>query len=181
MDLEEEILVEEVQVIVGNKYIQRLFEEWKRYGKIICSVDYDDTICYWNLDNKEDVERTIKLVQAAYSTGAYIVIFTASNIDRYPEIQHHCDELQIPISCINRNPIDLPYGKNGKIYYNINLCDRSGLTQALDILEESMYLYRGWLEENKLINKILAENEQLISTKIKEIFKSNNNKELINE
>lgn len=132
-----------------DKYVKRLFDEWCKHSKIIISLDYDDTIYHWGLDNKEDIDRTIKLVQEAYLTGAYIVIFTASNQDRYPEIQKYCEELKIPISSINQNPFELPYGKNGKIYYNINLCDRSGLNQALDILEESMYQFRAYQQQLK--------------------------------
>lgn len=133
-----------------SKYVERLFEEWQQHGKIIVSVDYDDTIFPWRKDwNSQDIERTIKLVQEAYHTGAYIVIFTASNPDRYEEIQKHCEDIKLPISAINKNPIDLPYGKNGKIYYNINLCDRSGLIQALDILETAMYQYRSYLQQQK--------------------------------
>lgn len=126
-----------------NKYVERLYREWQQHGKIIISVDYDDTIFPWGLNNKEDMERTIKLVQLAHQTGAYIVIFTASDPSRHEEIQKHCESIRLPIDSINVNPIELPYGKNGKIYYNINLCDRSGLTQALDILEEAMYKIRG--------------------------------------
>jgi len=136
-----------------QKYVNRLLTEWKQHGKIIISLDFDDTIYCWNenLNNGDDVQRTINLVKQAHSTGAYIVIFTASNIERYPEIQKHCKELQIPVDAINANPITLPYGKNGKIYYNINLCDRSGLVQALDILETAMYQYRAWKETQKNI------------------------------
>ena len=138
------------ELIRIEKYINRLFEEWKLHGKIIISADWDDTIEYWGLNNQDDVERTIKLLQEAHHTGAYIVIFTASDISRYEEIQKHCEELKIPISAINKNPIDLPYGNNGKIYANIFLDDRSGLTQALDILEEGMYRYRGHQQTQKL-------------------------------
>ena len=132
-----------------NKYIQRLLEEWIQHGKIIISVDYDDTIYPWKMGNEDDIQRTIQLVRVAKETGAYVVIFTASNPDRYEEIQDHCETIKLPIDAINRNPIDLPYGKNGKIYYNINLCDRSGLTQALDILETAMYQYRSYLQQQK--------------------------------
>lgn len=133
-----------------NKYVARLLNEWKQHGKIIISLDFDDTIyLYSNLNNKSDVERVIKLVKEAYATGAYIVIFTASNQERYPEIQKYCEQLQIPVSAINANPIDLPYGKHGKIYYNINLCDRSGLVEAMDILETAMYQYRGFQQGEK--------------------------------
>lgn len=134
-----------------DKYVNRLFEEWKQHGKIIASVDFDDTIAIYNagFNNKEEIERTIKLVKDVYLVGAYIVIFTASNQDRYPEIQKYCEEIQLPINAINKNPIELPYGNHGKIYYNINLCDRSGLIQALDILETAMYKYVGWLKEKE--------------------------------
>ena len=138
-----------------DKYTARLLEEWKQHGKIIISVDYDDTLYPWRKDfNKEDIERTIKLVQQARYTGAYIVIFTASDSDRYDEISKYCESIKLPIDSINKNAINLPYGNNGKIYYNINLCDRSGLTQALDILESALYQYRGFKESNKQLDEI---------------------------
>lgn len=132
------------------KYVERLLNEWKQYGKIIISVDYDDTIYPYRKDfNEEDRERAIKVIQEAYHTGAYITIFTACNQDRFEEIQKYCEEIRLPINSINSNAIPLPYGHNGKIYYNINLCDRSGLKEALDILEESMYQYRSYLQLQK--------------------------------
>jgi hypothetical protein len=138
-----------------NKYIKRLTEEWVTHGKIIISIDFDDTLFAWKSGfNKEDIERTIKLCQEAYLTGAYLVIFTASNIERYPEIQAYCEEIQLPISAINTNPIPLPYGNNGKIYYNINLCDRSGLVDALDILEAAMYQMRSYQISNKHLDDV---------------------------
>lgn len=45
-----------------KKYIERLTKEWIEHGKIIISVDYDDTISPYREDfNKEDIDRTIKL------------------------------------------------------------------------------------------------------------------------
>lgn len=134
-----------------NKYSERLLEEWKQHGKIIIAVDFDDTISIYRSDfNKPDIERTIDLLKRVYLTGAYIVVFTACNIDRYEDIQEYCEKLQIPISAINKTPIDLPYGKNGaKIYANIFLDDRAGLTEALNTLEEALYAYRGYQETLK--------------------------------
>ena len=126
-----------------NKYVRRLLEEWEQHGKVIIGVDFDDTISIWKAGfNEEDIKRTIKLLQDAYITGAYIAVFTACNTDRYEDIQKYCEEMQIPISCINKTPLDLPYGKTGKIYANIFLDDRAGLNEALDILEAAMYHYR---------------------------------------
>lgn len=138
-------------MLKDNKYVDRLLTEWKQHGKIIISLDFDDTIYLYNntLNNKSDVERAISLAKQCYMTGAYIVIFTASDPERYPEIQKYCEQLQIPINAINANPIELPYGKKGKIYYNINLCDRSGLVEAMDILESALYKYRGYQQTLK--------------------------------
>lgn len=122
-----------------NKYVERLVREWKKERKIIISVDYDSTISYWpSIENQEDIERAIKLIQLAYAIGAYITIFTASDIEKFEEIQSHCEKIKIPVHSINSNPISLPYGNHGKIYYNINLCDRSGLREALDILDQAI-------------------------------------------
>lgn len=127
-----------------NKYEERLFKEWKQHGKLIIAVDYDSTISAWpTLDNFEDIERTIKILQVAYNTGAYIIINTACKPDRYEEIQKHCDSINIPINAINASPNEIPYGKHGKIYANIYLDDRAGLTQSLDYLENVMYKIRG--------------------------------------
>lgn len=134
-----------------RKYVDRLLGEWKTHGKIVISVDYDDTLSPWRLENKEDVKRTRELVKEARRTGAYVVIFTACAPERYSHIHEFCKSIEFQYDTINQNPIELPYGgeKGSKIYYNINLCDRSGLTQALDILEAAMYLYRGYLENQK--------------------------------
>ncbi len=137
-----------------NKYTERLYNEWKQHDKIVIAVDYDSTIYPWHtIDNKEDIERVIKLLQVAVNTGAYIVINTCSDPSRHEEIQKHCESLKIPINGINSNPIDLPYGKHGKVYANIYLDDRAGLLESLDILETAMYKIRG----DKMSNLTLGE------------------------
>ena len=133
-----------------NKYSERLFKEWRTHGKIIIAVDYDSTIFPWEtIDNKEDRDRCVNLLRLAHETGAYLVINTCSNLDRYPEIQAYCEEMRLPISAINKNIIDLPYGKTGKIYANIYLDDRGGFKEAMDILEDALYKYRGHLQTLK--------------------------------
>jgi len=126
-----------------KKYIDRLFREWKQYGKIIIACDYDDTISPWGLKDN-DCEKVIKILRIAKETGAYLVIFTACTEDRYKEIEAFCDEKGLEIDTINQNPIKLPYGNDKKIYANIFLDDRAGLKESLSILESAMYKYRGW-------------------------------------
>jgi hypothetical protein len=128
-----------------KQYIERLYNEWLEHHKIIIAVDYDDTIFPFKLGNKKDIRKTIKLVKKAQEIGAYVVIFTASDPERHESIKEHCKSIDLHIDSINKNPIKLPYGKSGKIYYNINLCDRSGLQQSLKILKKTI----------KKMNKIL--------------------------
>lgn len=124
-----------------KKYVNRLFKEWVAHKKIIISVDYDDTIYPYALDNTKDLTRTIKAVKFAQKLGAYVVIFTASNNDRHSEIKSYCERIDLTIDSINKNPIELPYGNEGKIYYNINLCDRSGLRESIKILTKACKKY----------------------------------------
>ena len=123
-------------------YLERLEEEWKLHGKIIIACDFDDTISPWKLKGF-DPKRTIEVLKIAKQTGAYIVIFTACNPERYDEIRKYCSDSGLEIDAINETPIDLPYGKTGKIYANIFIDDRAGLNEALNILEMAMYRIRG--------------------------------------
>ncbi len=127
-----------------NKYVERLVKEWRQHGKIIIAVDYDSTISYWpTIDNTEDIDRTIKILQIAHETGAHIVVFTACKHDRFQDIQNHCEQKRIPISGINTPPVETQYGNSNKIYANVFLDDRAGLLEALNTLEDAMYIIRG--------------------------------------
>lgn len=135
-----------------KKYIERLYNEWISYDRIIVAVDWDDTLSPWKLNSKEECYPVWDLLKKVKSTGAYIVIFTACKEDRYNEIKKECDLGGLDIDSINKNPIDLPYGNNTKIYANIFIDDRAGLQQAMDILETAMYKVRGHREQEKLLN-----------------------------
>jgi hypothetical protein len=130
-----------------NKYVERLLEEWKQYGKIIIAVDYDDTISPWKL-TQANIDETgiVDLLKQVQLTGAYIVCFTACDKSRYQEIQSKFSSLGLILDKINENPIALPYGNQNKIYANIFLDDRAGLIESLSILEEALYKYRGFLQ-----------------------------------
>lgn len=123
-------------------YLERLEEEWTQYGKIIIACDFDDTISPWKLKGF-DPKRVIEVLKVAKQTGAYITIFTACNEERYEEIRKYCSDKGLEIDSINKTPIDLPYGKNGKVYANVFIDDRAGLNEALNILEFAMYRIRG--------------------------------------
>lgn len=135
-----------------NKYITRLSEEWKLHGKIIVAVDFDDTISPWKTNNQQDCDRIIEVLKEVKLTGAYITIFTACDKDRFEDIKHYCENKNLQIDSINQNPITLPYGNNNKVYANIFIDDRAGLDEALNILQESMYIMRSYNTSKKLDN-----------------------------
>ena len=105
-------------------YLERLENEWTTHGKIIIACDFDDTISPWRMHNA-DFKRVIDVLKAAKQTGAYIVIFTACNAERYDEIRKYCSDAGLEIDTINQNPIELPYGNSGKVYANIFIDDRA--------------------------------------------------------
>lgn len=134
-----------------KKYISRLLEEWKQHGKLIIAVDYDDTLRDWKMADHVTYTRVMNLLKACKQTGAYVVVFTSCNEDRYSEISVYCANMGLQIDGINQNPIVLPYGTKNKIYANIFLDDRAGLNEALTILEETLYQYRGYLQTQRNI------------------------------
>jgi hypothetical protein len=132
----------------AGDYIDRLVDEWKKHGRIIIAVDFDDTLSPWTFTTEQDIYDSgiIQLLANAKATGAYIVCFTACKPDRYHEIEARFKFLGIPLDSINKNPIELPYGNVAKIYANIFLDDRAGLPFAMYVLETAMWRYRGYLE-----------------------------------
>ena len=120
-----------------GRCVERLFNEYKRHPRLVVSTDFDDSA--FNFHEYPDVsyERITKVLQDCKSLNFFVVCFTASPISRYDFIREHFKSvLKVEIDGINENVIDTPYGKNGKIYFNIHLDDRCGLGQSLDILEQ---------------------------------------------
>lgn len=137
-----------------NKYYQRLYEEWQQHSKIIIAIDYDDTISPWkfqSLSDISDMNKIIDILITSRQVGAYIVIFTTCNPDRYNDIKQYCLSKGLNIDGINETPLDLPYGKTNKIYANIFLDDRAGLNEAVEMLEDTMYKIRAY--KYSLINR----------------------------
>lgn len=115
--------------------IKRLYEEYKTHGKLIVALDFDDTIFdFHNAGHYYDcVKTTIKRCQ---KLGFYVVLFTGTAKEKWPSQLEYLDKKGIHVTCVNQNPIPLPFGNDGKIYYNILLDDRAGLGQSLKILNE---------------------------------------------
>lgn len=114
--------------------IDRLLHEWEKYGMIIIAYDYDSTVFdYHGIGDKHEV--IISLLRKAKKMGCHLVVFTSCNEDRFPEIKKYLTDNDIPFDSINETPEFIPF-KGRKVYYNILLDDRSGLSSAYKILSE---------------------------------------------
>jgi len=115
--------------------VERLYKEYQKHPKLIVAVDFDDTIFDFH-KNGTDYTPIIDLVKTCQELGFYIVIFTASMKSRHEAILEYCKSIGIEVASINKNPIELPFGNEGKIYYNVFLDDRAGLSSSFYILSQ---------------------------------------------
>jgi len=121
--------------------VERLYNEWKKYGKIFLACDFDDTIYDFHKKGFK-YDRVIKLVKECQAQGCYTIIFTGSEVEKYPLIRQYCEEIGLKIDKINENAIPMNIGNNGKIYFNILLDDRSGLSSSYKILSRALTMMK---------------------------------------
>jgi len=119
--------------------VMRLYNEYKKHPKLIVAVDFDDT-CFDYHGGGENHERVLQLLKDCKRHNFYIVVWTASDPSRFDEMKLFLSDKGIKIDSINENPIPLPFGNHKKIYYNILLDDRAGLSSAVDTLETLLFL-----------------------------------------
>lgn len=123
----------------SKKCVDRLFESYLKFGKLIIAVDFDSTLYdFYNEGSKHNM--VLDVIKQSYDDGHYIVVFTSSRVDRHDFIKNFIYEKRnVIVHSINKNPIDLPYGNDGsKIFYNILLDDRAGLLQSYNILKRTL-------------------------------------------
>jgi hypothetical protein len=112
-----------------NESANRLFREYKKHKQLIIAVDFDDTVYDYHSQGTNH-QMTLELLKECSDLGFHMVIWTASVPTRYEMMLEFFKMHKINIASINKNPIDLPFGNNGKMYYNILLDDRAGLYSA---------------------------------------------------
>lgn len=124
-----------------QKCINRLLEEYEKYGSIIVAYDFDNTVFdYYNKGYTYPL--VIRLLRQCKELGFHLTVFTSCNDDRFPEIRKYLTENNIPFDGINETPDFIPF-KGRKVYYNILLDDRAGLTSAYNQLVSVIYTIKG--------------------------------------
>ena len=108
-----------------NTY-QRLKSEYNEHGSLVVAYDFDNTV--YDFHNKGwKFDDVVGLLRKLKSINCHLIVFTANqDMDIVVDylVQHN-----IPYDGINENP---PFFKSEsrKIYYNILLDDRAGLSEC---------------------------------------------------
>jgi len=113
--------------------VDRLLKQYYRSPKLIVAVDFDDTVFDFH-EAGHSYPVVLDLLRRCKALGFYVVVYTASKPDRHNYMKGYLGINGVAVDSVNANAVDLPYGKEGKIFYNILLDDRAGLGQAVDIL-----------------------------------------------
>ncbi|QGQ95639.1 hypothetical protein EHS13_12465 [Paenibacillus psychroresistens] len=124
-----------------NNVIERLVTEWKQYNNLVIAYDYDNTVYdYHHKGHKFD--EVIQLLRDCKQAGAHLVVFTACVDDMFPTIMEYLQGNDIPFDAINESPSFVPVTGNKKIYYNILLDDRAGLSSAYKCLKTALAIIK---------------------------------------
>lgn len=117
--------------------INRLVEEWRKYNNLVIAYDFDNTVYdYHNQGHRYD--DVIELLRECKDFGAHLVVFTANDEDKHPPIIEFLRANNIPFDAINENPSFVPVQSSKKIYFNILLDDRAGLSSSYYCLKEAL-------------------------------------------
>jgi hypothetical protein len=134
-----------------NNCINRLFDEWKRYGNLIIAFDFDNTVFDYYKKGYTYYE-VIDLIRKCYDMGFHLTVFTSDDESRFPEIEEYLKKNNVPYDSINTTPDFIPF-KGRKVYYNHLLDDRAGLSSAYYILMETIQKIRLYKKELAQHNK----------------------------
>ena len=86
----------------------RLVDEFKKYGKLIFCVDYDDTIFDFHKKGRK-YDCVINLLKR-WGKYSEVIIFTGNSEDKYPEIEKYLTENNIKYK-------QLAYIKSKNLFY----------------------------------------------------------------
>ena len=108
----------------------RLCAEYYKHKSLIIGVDFDDTIFDFH-NQGYTYDDVVNLLRRAKAIGCYIIIITGNPNEEL--ITSHCLANNIPYDVVNMNAPFLVDDAR-KIYCNIMLDDRAGLSSAFKTL-----------------------------------------------
>lgn len=113
----------------GNSY-RRIENEFKKYGRLIFCVDFDDTIYDFHKKGRT-YEDVIQLLRR-WEDYSEVIIFTGNGEDKYAMIDKYLLDNHIKYKGINCDASVAFAGR--KIYANAYIDDRGGLIQVYNEL-----------------------------------------------
>ncbi|WP_205753440.1 HAD family hydrolase [Bacillus cereus] len=123
-----------------SNVINRLVKEWRTHGKLIIAFDFDNTVYDFHKEG-HTYHQVIELLRECKQYGAHLVVFTAKADEDFPEMIEYLKNNNIPFDDINESPDFVPF-KGKKIYYNILLDDRAGLSSAYHSLKKTLEIMK---------------------------------------
>ena len=109
---------------------QRILHDYQKHDKIIIAYDFDDTVKPYYCAGCSRVESVLR--SAKENLNAYFIVTTANQ--DINKVKKYLDHYDIPYDAINENAPFVPYNTR-KIYCNILLDDKAGLSEPVDALE----------------------------------------------
>lgn len=113
-----------------NSSYNRLLEEYKKYGRLIFCVDYDDTL--YDFHKKGRAYQNMFDLLKRWENYSEVIIFTGNGEDKYGEISQYLTEHGLKFKGINCDSSVIVQGR--KIYANVYIDDRAGLRQVYNEL-----------------------------------------------
>lgn len=120
--------------INDKECINRLLGEWKTHGNLIVAYDYDNTVFDYH-KRGDKFEQVIALIRQVKKLGCTVIVFTSCDESRFEDIRQFLKDNDIPCDGINENAKTIAF-TGRKIYYNILLDDRAGLSASYNQLKE---------------------------------------------
>ena len=117
--------------------VNRLLEEWDKYGKLIVAYDFDSTV--YGEETNSKCDNMIELLKACDEMGCTMIVFTARPDSEHEFVRTYLREHDIPFDYINENDPTNDMPESRKIFYNIFFDDRCGLTSAYLTMTNVLY------------------------------------------
>lgn len=118
--------------------LDRLKEEYDKYGKLIVAFDFDNTIYDFH-NNGGDYSEVIELLKECIKLGFDLILFTVDeDPDKVSEkvrwlVSNNLWNYKSFHFFVNTSPI---FSRSRKPYYNILFDDRAGLEESYNILKQ---------------------------------------------
>jgi len=121
--------------LADDNCIARLITEYKKHNSIIIAYDFDDTVYDFHKKGRQYSD-VITLLQRAKTAGCYLIVWTGEPDTKL--VSEYLNKNNIPFDIINENPPFMIDKNPRKVYANLYLDDRAGLSSACNQLHSML-------------------------------------------